>query len=522
MKKLFIIFCSALAFAACNKAVENSLSSEGNSAGRIVFRTAEATKSVTESTASVLQTDGFKVAAVTGTTTFFNENVSYVSENAWFETAQTYYYPSVNTNFFAVYPKTQAISIDGTGAATLEYASDNNTDLIAAKALDVVSRETPQPLTFDHILSQVVIKCQGADANAEYVVKSVTLSNTDAATYAYSTGAWTGANKAKASAIVSSNTAASTSSFTTMGEAVTAVPAEMDLRVTWDCLQGSTVVGSYDETVSFTPTIGKVCTVNCTLPNKEAKVIRFTISVNPWGSEDMNITMETEEQVTFAGLQIVPGPLYYNGTSYEIKDSWNYDSFYSVYGKVSGSYYFNFIELGQLFEKADFSTSDGNIENLLDPLDGWRLPTQTELAAIVGTSRAGSTVNGSAGKHYALIKLTGVTHAGSSTPNGLLIFPDGKSITGKTLSGMDNTTQTAGVTESELNAFLAQGCVFLPASGYYADDDDWLGGGISGSYQSSTERITDVAYYLFLNGNNLNAGFSGNKVYDYYSVRLVK
>ena len=289
MRKLFIILCSALALAACNKAVENSLSDEGNSAGRIVFRTAETTKSVTESTASVLQADGFKVAAVTGTTTFFNENVSYVSEKSWFETAQTYYYPSANTNFFAVYPKTQAITIDGTGAATLTYTSDGNTDLIVAKALDVASRETPQPLTFDHILSQVVIKCQGADANATYVVKSVTLSNTDAATYAYATDAWTGANKAKASAIVSSNTAASTSSFTTMGEAVTAVPAEMDLRVTWDCMQGTTVVGSYDETVTFTPTMGKVCTVNCSLPNKDAKAIKFTINVNPWGEETQNV-----------------------------------------------------------------------------------------------------------------------------------------------------------------------------------------------------------------------------------------
>lgn len=299
MKRLFLILCGTLALAACNKTAENSLrTGEGNAEGRIVFRAEQPTKSVTESTASVLQANGFKVAAVTGTTTFFNENVSYVSENAWFETAQTYYYPSVATNFFAVYPKTQAISIDGTGAATLTYISDGNTDLIAAKALDVVSRETPQPLTFDHILSQVIVKCQGSDANATYVVKSVTLSNTDAATYAYSSGAWTGANKAKASAIVSSNTAASTSSFTTMGEAVTAVPAEMDLRVTWDCLQGSTVVGSYDETVTFTPTIGKVCTVNCTLPNKDAKAIKFTINVNPWGEENVNLSLERVVNIT--------------------------------------------------------------------------------------------------------------------------------------------------------------------------------------------------------------------------------
>ena len=179
--------------------------------------------------------------------------------------------------------------------------------------------------------------------------------------------------------------------------------------------------------------------------------------------------------------------MYYNGTSFEIKDSWNYDSYNTVYGKSSGSYYFNFLQMGELFEKSGFSTSDGNIINELDPIGGWRLPTQTEWSSIVGTTRAGSTVNDTT-SHYALIQLTVVTHAGRSTPNGLLIFPDGETITGKTLSGVDNTTQTTGVTLAELNAYLEQGCVFLPASGYYHTAENWMDGGYSGYYWSSTEN----------------------------------
>lgn len=160
----------------------------------------------------------------------------------------------------------------------------------------------------------------------------------------------------------------------------------------------------------------------------------------------------------------------------------------------------------------------------MNPLSGWRLPTQTEWAAITTntSARAGSTVNGSAGKHYALIRLTGVTHASSSTPNGLLIFPDGKSITGKTLSGIDNTTQTTGVTAAELNAYLRQGCVFFPASSYYYDGDGWNGGGRDGFYWYSTAYNSGDAYYLYFRGNYLNAVNYNEDYGGYYSVRLVR
>lgn len=224
----------------------------------------------------------------------------------------------------------------------------------------------------------------------------------------------------------------------------------------------------------------------------------------------------------FSNLQIASGPLYYNGTSFEIKDSWNYDSYNTVYGKSSGSYYFNFLQMGELFEKSGFSTSDGNIINELDPIGGWRLPTQTEWASIIGTTRAGSTVNGAGNKHYALIKLTSVTYAGSSTPNGLLIFPDGETITGKTLSGVDNTTLTTSITLAELNVYLEQGCVFLPASGYYdSADDSWQYGGYQGNYLSSTETNGYYAYDLFFTDVSINLSNYDYKGI-YFTVRCVR
>ena len=192
------------------------------------------------------------------------------------------------------------------------------------------------------------------------------------------------------------------------------------------------------------------------------------------------IAVIVEEQVfSFGGVQIATGPLYYNGSSYEIKDDWSITSYDSVYGKNAGSTYFSFTEMGELFEKEGyFIEDDGNIDNLLDPFNGWRLGSVSEWHSIFGTTRSGSTVNDVENVHYALIKLT-------NTRSGFLVFPDGETISGKSLrvvdgnsisDGMDDITFTSNVTNSELETYLSQGCVFLPVSGYYrSDTSKWVG-----------------------------------------------
>ena len=213
----------------------------------------------------------------------------------------------------------------------------------------------------------------------------------------------------------------------------------------------------------------------------------------------------------FAGMEITPGPLYYGSNGYEIKDGWNYDSYNSKYGKTVGSTYFNFIELGQLFESSVFSTSDGDIEKVLDPLDGWRVPTNAEWASILGTTRDGSTVNGSSGKHYAMIQLT-------TGVSGFLIFPDGETITGVTLSNMDNTTTNTGITESQLDGYLGQGCIFLHGSGYY--NGSWNNGHY---YWSSKENNSSTGYDLhFEPSNTISSTDNKNKESYYFPVYLVK
>ena len=219
------------------------------------------------------------------------------------------------------------------------------------------------------------------------------------------------------------------------------------------------------------------------------------------GAQSNTVSEYCIKSIRFAGMEMTSGPLYYGSNGYEIKEDWNDVSYQSIYGKRVGSTYFNFIELGQLFESSVFSTTDGDIEKVLDPLDDWRIPTSAEWASIIGTTRSGSTVNGASNKHYAMIELADVS--------GLLVFPDGVTITGVALSNMDNTTSNSGITESQLNDYLEQGCIFLPSGGYY--DGSWGNGHY---YWSSTENNSSTGY--------VSSGDNKDKETCYFPVYLVK
>lgn len=236
------------------------------------------------------------------------------------------------------------------------------------------------------------------------------------------------------------------------------------------------------------------------------------------------IVKDIPEDPSFGGFSITKGPLYYTSSGYAISDLWNQSSWSSTYGTNNNSTYFTFQQLSVLFESSSYSSSDMHIDNLLDPFNGWRLPSTAEWTKIITTDsivRPGSTVNGSTNKHFALVKLTGITICSSSTPNGLLIFPDGKTITGKVLSGMDNTTQTTGVTESELNVYLSAGCIFLPTTGEYQTGMSWQSN-ISGYFWSSDGTDRTQAKGLWFNDTKYNVSYPNLSRSTYYQARLIK
>ena len=240
---------------------------------------------------------------------------------------------------------------------------------------------------------------------------------------------------------------------------------------------------------------------------------------------------------TFAGLHIAPAPLSYNGTTFEIRDedvaNSNTGSWKDIKGKNAGSYYFSFIDLGSFFDSDgnSFSTASGAIDNAHKLSYGgystWRVPTRAEWASITtGTTRSGSSVNGTASCRYAVIELTGVTHAKNTYPVGLLLIPDDLTLTGmgRTFNwNTGSTTGNTGVTLSELQAYLDQGCVFLPASGQYKNGGSvWSQAGYSGMYWSANHSSSSNGYILQFSGSAVSANADLPRSTSYLPVRLVR
>ena len=242
------------------------------------------------------------------------------------------------------------------------------------------------------------------------------------------------------------------------------------------------------------------------------------------GQQSQTVNQEcvySEHIYKFGDLVFASGPLYYGNDGYEIKDSWNYSSYGTVYGKTVGSTFFNFIEMGDLFKKSGFSSSDGQILNTLDPLDGWRLPTKDEWDYIVGSTRPGSTVNGSTNKHYAFINFIHDNDVNTVNLHGVLIFPDNETITGAALTYMDSGGTTQDLTLEQFNNYLSQGCIFLHNEGFAQTGSGFSAGNNYLGYWSSSEgSSSSVAYILTDQGTLTTSNYS--KSNGYLPVYLVR
>ena len=538
---------ACLVMAGCNKYSDSELDGMTGTLVSFVPRGVEAGQGATKVVTPVesLDATGFYASAVTGTPGSDVQawtNVSFTKSGDDFVGGK--YWPSSNPSY-RFYASNNALTYTSAGATV---SATNTKDVVCAYKNSPVygARNT---LNFDHIFAR--ISTVTVNASAPTNISNVTIWIVNAktgGTYNLRTGAgqidgtgWsslTPAGDADTQIYRNAGTISSGGSNTGSNNDLYLVPGTYSLKATW-----TASVGEYSEdftTMSSTSTAfiegGKVNSLSCSLSG-DAEQITFNVSVTDWSYNDIAMGTYPYESIQleiFGGLNIAPANLYYSsGNGFEIKDDdWNHDSYNSVYGTVDGSYYFNFLQLGKYFDSRgnSFSESSGDINNTnkvsYGGFDDWRMPTRAEWLTLTtgqspGTSRAGSTVNGNAGAKYVLIQLTGVTHAGSSTPYGLLIFPDGKIITGKVLSGINSTYGTSGVTNSELQNYLDQGCVFLPCSSKYDTSGGWEWGGSCGYYWSATQESTYYGRVLcFQSGiNEISSQMKGNK---YYPVRLVR
>lgn len=302
---ILLLAAPALLLCACQKtrvAQQSENISRELTDGHIVFSASAdaATRAVqgsmTESTAATVQSGGFNVAAKVGSTSYFNETATWDSEHGYYSTTNTYYYPSTDVIMFsAVHPVSQAITVSPTGIPSIVYSSDGITDLLFAIQGRAAGSSGSTPLTFNHILSQIKVACHGADASCTYTVTDIKLNSKTSGTYAYAAGTWGSLGSPVEWDLLDADTAASTAAgvFSAMGSTPTVIPAACTVKISWSTYQGGSLIASYTvESDEFTPTMGKQCTVNCTLPNSAAEAITFTISVNAWGTESRDLTLD--------------------------------------------------------------------------------------------------------------------------------------------------------------------------------------------------------------------------------------
>lgn len=294
-----MIIAALVAAVSCTKAGEET-GRQVAAGGRIVFA-AVSSKTITESTAATVQSGGFNVVAqvitINERTTYFNDHAEWSASENWFATENDYYFPASPLTFYAVHPKSYEIGFKQNNKGPLpifSFISDGVADVIAATKNNVSATDEKVALTFEHILAQVKVQWTGEDPKVTYEVTDIDLQTPKGGTFEFVGHAWSGLTYKTVSMEA--------------GTAISVIPSLQYLRIRWNCLQNGVLIASYDKTVSFTPGIGKVCTVNCTLPNADAKTIDFSIEVNPWGTEEQNVTMSAIRRAERAPVSFsVPG-----------------------------------------------------------------------------------------------------------------------------------------------------------------------------------------------------------------------
>lgn len=159
--------------------------------------------------------------------------------------------------------------------------------------------------------------------------------------------------------------------------------------------------------------------------------------------------------------------------------------------------------MGELFEKSGFGISDNSIENVLNPFNGWRLPTRRDWITIFN-DRIGSTVYTSATSSLNNVTFSNVSVSDTSyyqsTISGMLLFPDYLEISGG--ADIKKGTTSSSLTNTQLNFYLNKGCIFLPCCGHYSPNN-FSSMGSYGMYGSSSSNGSlNSEYYHLLQISN--------------------
>ena len=182
-KSIFLLAAFALLAASCAKTelVSSGALSSQKGIGFSAY-TAKPTKAPQEDVTTSNLTS-FKVSAIGNGAVYF-DNVTFEKngEGVWASTP-AYFWPAYKLNFYAYNTPTNGhfTPTINTTSQTLSFKPSTNLteqeDLVAAYAPDQTEPSGATPLTFNHYLTQVIVKAKSSNANYKIVVDGVKLAN---------------------------------------------------------------------------------------------------------------------------------------------------------------------------------------------------------------------------------------------------------------------------------------------------------------------------------------------------------
>ena len=432
------------------------------------------------------------------------------------------------------YVSNHSFTVPATGNITM--AVDNSMDVVAGWTASATDSNTPS-VTLNHIFARtgtltLNLPYGYSASGVSWSIKGNGALTGTAGTYNLSTGAWT------------ASSASLDYTTITSGSDLYLLPGDYDVKITFTATRGG-FSKTYTQVGTVTMEAGKRNNITASSSSDDSTEIIISLSLTPWDELPL-IANIGPHKYSFGGLEIASGNLHGHLSSTNPPFS-NYSQWNG--GVLSYDDRYTFSEAGQIFDSAPFNYSaNESIENNLNPVDDWRLPTEAEWLTITlgdspGTSRPGSTVNGHSGVKFAIIVVNDLYTSETSFVSALLLFPDNEIITGHALndySNRDFTNANTFVTfleYSDVAEYVAQGCAVLPAEGHFDwDQYEDLNVGLQGFYLSSTSVNGAAFSYLnFLHfsqyspelgkviiSNLVRVIESGNKLSEMGSIRLVR
>lgn len=295
--------CAASVLASCNKNTQTPSDTpqhQDKPLSLIRFGVGDIeTRSFAESGNNDIKSNGFMVACVTDdNSVMFNEAATWDQDNSHYKTAANYYWAKTGTlHFYAVYPKTQEISISQDGKATLSYQADHDLDLLAAKGQGSFpeSDDYKQSLPFSHILGQLALTAKGDTPSLKYKITEVSVDAPASGTFAYDDFTWERDNNSS-NTFYRGDKVVGNSYAEFQGYNMSFIPGDVTINISYtvyDAL-GKTVLGQYAKKATTALTAGKLTTINATLPFDDASPILFTVTVSAWESESAEISFEED------------------------------------------------------------------------------------------------------------------------------------------------------------------------------------------------------------------------------------